>query len=601
MREMDAKKKKKKSLRGSIMLLCVLLVVLTVTAVGFNGILAIKEMASTAYDTYVAAVNSGYNAEIKSEVQSTISVLQSEYDKFAAGEKTEEQAKEDAKEIIRIMRYRDDQSGYFWIDDTNYILVMHPVLADQEGAYRFELKDPNGVMIIQEIMKTCQSAEKGGFNEFYFTKADGVTVAPKVAYSQIFEPWGWIVSTGNYVDDMEADMAEVKDYLKKAYDSALLRVDIVFVVVIALALGLAFVYGTHLVKPLKKMQAFAVNMSESDLTAEIYVKQKDEIGQTADAMNIAQKNMQKLIEGIMEVAQGVNEALDNFEKVFNNMRTSIGEASKAIDSIANNVSGQAASTDAASDEVVVIAEKIEKTGVEVERLDDNAKDMQSLSIQSMNTLNHLIEVNNKTRTNIEAMHKQTELTNQSVQQIQGAANLINEISDQTGLLALNASIEAARAGELGRGFTVVADEIAKLAHQSAASVEEINRVVNELLANASQSVSVMQEINTSVDVQVTSLSETQDKFNQLFKELENCVISVRAIDEMTGEMEKQRENVTGSLALLNRLAQDNAASAQETSAMTVELSEVVDESDNIIKELEGKVQVLMESVNKFKV
>lgn len=583
------------------MLLCVLLVILTATSVGFNGILAIKDMSETAYNTYVASVNSGYNAEIKSEVQSTISVLQSEYDKFAAGEKTEEQAKEDAKEIIRIMRYRDDQSGYFWIDDTNYILIMHPVLVDQEGAYRFELEDPNGVMIIQEIMKTCQSPEKGGFNEFYFTKSDGVTVAPKVAYSQIFEPWGWIVSTGNYVDDMEADMAEVKDYLGRAYDSALLRVDVVFVVVIVLALGLAFVYGTHLVKPLKKMQEFAVNMSEGDLTAEIYVKQKDEIGQTADAMSIAQKNMQKLIEGIMGVAQGVNKALDDFEKVFHNMRTSIGEASKAIDSIANNVSGQAASTDAASDEVVVIAEKIEKTGVEVERLDENAKDMQSLSIQSMNTLNHLIEVNNRTRTNIEAMHKQTELTNQSVQQIQGAANLINEISDQTGLLALNASIEAARAGELGRGFTVVADEIAKLAHQSAASVEEINRVVNELLANASQSVNVMQEINSSVDVQVSSLSETQTKFNQLFKELENCVASVRSIDDMTGEMEKQRENVTNSLVLLNRLAQDNAASAQETSAMTVELTEVVDESDNIIKELEGKVQILMESVNKFKV
>ncbi len=598
---MDTKKKRKKSLRGSIMLLCVLLVVLTASAVGFNGILAIKDMSSTAYNTYVAAVNSGYNAEIKSEVQSTISVLQSEYDKFTAGEKTEEQAKEDAKEIIRVMRYRDDQSGYFWIDDTNYILIMHPVLVDQEGAYRFELEDPNGVMIIQEIMKTCQSAEKGGFNEFYFTKSDGVTVAPKVAYSQIFEPWGWIVSTGNYVDDMEADMAEVKAYLGKSYDNALLRVDIVFVVVIVLALVLAFVYGSHLVKPLKKMQEFAVNMSEGDLTAEIYVKQKDEIGQTADAMSIAQKNMQKLIEGIMEVAQGVNKALDDFEKVFNNMRTSIGEASTAIDSIANNVSGQAASTDAASDEVVVIAEKIEKTGMEVERLDENAKDMQSLSRQSMDTLNHLIEVNNKTRTNIDAMHKQTELTNQSVQQIQGAANLINEISEQTGLLALNASIEAARAGELGRGFTVVADEIAKLAHQSAASVEEINRVVNELLANASQSVTVMQEINSSVDVQVTSLSETQNKFNQLFRELENCVVSVRSIDDMTGEMDKQRENVTSSLALLNRLAQDNAAAAQETSAMTVELSEVVDESNNIIKELEGKVQVLMESVNQFKV
>lgn len=595
------KKKRAKSLRGSIMLLCVLLVVLTASTIGFNGILAIKDMSATAYNIYEAAVNSGYNAEIKSEVQCTIFVLQSEYNKFLAGEKTEEQAKEDAKEIIRVMRYRDDGSGYFWIDDTNYILVMHPVLPDQEGAYRFELKDPNGVMIIQQIMKTCQGEEKGGFNEFYFTKSDGVTIAPKIAYSQIFEPWGWIVSTGNYVDDMEAEMAEVRAHLEKAYNSAMMKVYIVFYPVVALALVLAFFYGTHIVKPLKKMQGFAENLSEGDLTAEIYVKQRNEIGQTADALHIAQKNMQGLIEGIMVVAQGVNKALDDFERVFNNMRTSIGEASKAIDSIANNVSEQAASTDVASDEVVVIADKIEKTGIEVERLDENAKDMQSLSRQSMNTLNHLIEVNNKTRTNIEAMHKQTELTNQSVQQIQGAANLITEISDQTGLLALNASIEAARAGELGRGFTVVADEIAKLAHQSAESVEEINRVVNELLANASQSVNVMQEINSSVDIQVVSLTETQDKFNQLFKELENCVVSVQAIENMTVEMDKQRENVTGSLSELNRLAQDNAAAAQETSAMTVELSDVVDDSNSIIKELEEKVKVLMESVNKFRV
>lgn len=598
---MDTKKKKTKSLRNTIMLLTGLLVVLTALAIGLNGVLSIKAMSETAYNTYVAAVNSGYNAEIKSEVQSTISVLQSEYDKFLAGEKTEEQAKEDAKEIIRIMRYREDASGYFWIDDTDYILVMHPILADQEGAYRFELEDPNGVMIIQQIMKTCQSEEKGGFNEFYFTKSDGVTVAPKVAYSQIFEPWGWVVSTGNYVDDMEKDMAEVKAYLQKSYDNALLRVDVVFVVVIALALVIAFFYGTHIVKPLKKMQAFAVALSQGDLTAEILVKQENEIGQTADAMNIAQKNMQKLIEGIMDVANGVNKALEDFERVFGNMRNSIGEASKAVDSIANNVNGQAASTDVASDEVIVIADKIEKTGIEVEHLDGNAKDMKELSIQSMNTLNHLIEVNNKTRTNIEDMHKQTELTNKSVQQIQGAANLINEISDQTELLALNASIEAARAGELGRGFTVVADEIAKLAHQSAASVEEINRVVNELLENASQSVNVMQEINASVDVQVTSLSETQDKFNQLFQELENCVVSVQSIETMTEEMDRQRENVTHSLSELNRLAQDNAAAAQETSAMTVELSDVVDDSNVIIKDLEDKVKVLMESVNRFKV
>lgn len=75
------------------------------------------------------------------------------------------------------MRYRDDRSGYFWIDDTDYNLVMHPILAEQEGNNRYDLEDQNGVMIIQEIMKVCNSADGGGFNEFYFTKADGVTVA----------------------------------------------------------------------------------------------------------------------------------------------------------------------------------------------------------------------------------------------------------------------------------------------------------------------------------------------------------------------------------------------------------------------------------------
>lgn len=182
-------KKKQKSLKWSIMLLSLIIVVLTASAIGLNGIISIKEISKTAYNTYEKAENDGYKIEIKSQVQSTISVLQSEYDKYKAGDKSEKQAKEDAKETIRIMRYRDDQSGYFWIDDTDYILVMHPILAEDEGKNRKQLEDKNGVMIIQEILKACNSSDKGGFNEFYFTKSDGVTVAPKLAYSQIFEPW----------------------------------------------------------------------------------------------------------------------------------------------------------------------------------------------------------------------------------------------------------------------------------------------------------------------------------------------------------------------------------------------------------------------------
>jgi len=590
---------KRKSLISSIMFICAAVVVVTAVGIGGNSVFSLKSMAISAYDTYESAVDEGYNNEIKSQVQSTISILQSEYDRYQAGEKTEEQAKEDAKETIRVMRYRGDQSGYFWIDDTDYILVMHPILAEQEGNNRYELEDQNGVMIIQEIMKVCQSAEKGGYNEFYFTKADGVTVAPKIAYSEIFEPWGWVVSTGNYVDEMNIEKAEMKAILDKGYHNVLLRTGIVFVVVVVVALFVAFVFGRRIVAPLKKIQSFAERMSEGNLTTSVEVSQKNEIGQTAEALRIAQDNTRGLLQAITEVSNGVNGALGSFDKAFNNMKESISQVSIAVESIAENVTRQASSTDEANDVVGIMGDKINQTGSEVASLDRNAGEMEKISEQSMQTLGQLIKVNNKTRASISAMAEQTENTHRSVEQIHMAANLINEISDQTSLLALNASIEAARAGEAGRGFAVVADEIAKLANQSADSVEEISRTVEELQDNATKSVDVMKEINEAVDMQVSSLTETQRIMERLHQELGNCFNSVHTIDNMTQEIEKQRTNVTESLSVLNGLAQDNASVAEETAAMSAELAKVVDDSSLIVDELEGKVETLIEDVNKF--
>lgn len=186
---------KKGSLISSIMCLCAAVALVAAVGIGGNSIFSIKAMSDSTYDTYESAVDLGYKTEIKSQVQSTISIIQSEYDKFQAGEKTEEQAQEDAKSVIRNMRYRDDQSGYFWIDGIDYVLVMHSVLTEQEGNNRYDLTDQNGVKITQEVVNVCKSADKGGYNQFYFTKSDGVTVAPKIAYSELFEPWGWAVCT----------------------------------------------------------------------------------------------------------------------------------------------------------------------------------------------------------------------------------------------------------------------------------------------------------------------------------------------------------------------------------------------------------------------
>lgn len=595
------KLKRNKSLRGSIMLLSSTIVILTAVLIGLNAILSVKSMSRIAFQTYEDSVNSGYKKEIKSQVQSAIAVVQNEYNQFLSGEKSEEQAKNDAKETIRVMRYRDDQSGYIWIDAVDCTLIMHPVLSEQEGTNRADLKDPNGVMVTQQIVKTSEIPEKCGYTEFSFTKADGVTIAPKIAFSQLFEPWGWMICTGNYVDDMQRDTLEVKTFLDKNYSSVLVRINSVFIGSIVIALFIAFLFGSKLVKPLKKIQSFAESLSKGDMTTEIHVLQRNEIGQTADALNIAQQNMRTLLFDIKNVSEGINSALQTFDTTFHNMQGSIDEVSTAVDSIANNVTNQAASTSDATNEVNIMANQINTTSGEITALDSNAKDMKQISENSMTTLNRLIEINNKTRTDINAMHEQTELTNQSVQQIQVAANLINEISDQTSLLALNASIEAARAGDSGRGFAVVADEIGKLAQQSASSVGEIRHVLGELLSNSSRSIEVMREINNSVDIQVNSLSETQHIFNQLYQELNSVASSLHSIDTITAEMEKQRSNVISSLEQLNNLAQDNAAVTEETSAMSIGLASSVNDAGKIVAELDNKVQILMENLHKFTV
>lgn len=591
--------KNKKSLIGSIMGICVAVSIITALGVGGNSVISIRALSTSAYNKYEEAVDSGYNTEIKSQVQSTISILESEYAKVQTGTKTEEQAKEDAKEIIRGMRYRDDESGYFWIDDTDYILVMHPILPEQEGNNRYTLEDQNGVMIIQEIMKVCQSADKSGYNQFYFTKSDGVTVAPKIAYSEIFEPWGWIISTGNYIDEMDNAKHDMSAAIDQEYQNALLRTDVVFIVAILLSLVIAFVSGKRIVAPLKKIQCFAEKLSEGNLTTDVNVNSRSEIGQMAASLRTAQDNMRALLQGITEVSNGVNGALGSFDMAFNNMKESISQVSSAVDVIAQNVTKQASSTDEANDNVMEMAEQISQSGAEITNLDKNAGEMNRISEKSMETLRRLIEVNNKTRESISIMAEQTENTNKSVEQIHIAANLINEISDQTSLLALNASIEAARAGEAGKGFSVVADEIAKLANQSADSVEEISKTVDELQNNAAKSVSAMKEINEAVELQVTSLTETQHIMDMLHQELSKCFSSVQSIDTMTQEIENQRTNVTESLSVLNNLAQDNASVAQETSAMSIELAKVVDDSGMVVEELERKVETLIEDVNKF--
>lgn len=593
------KKHRIRSVKTTLTATCMALVLLAAALLGAAAIFSIRTATDMAMTEYESAMDSGYKSEIQSEVETVIAVLQHEYDKYRSGKLTERQAKDEAMEIVRAMRYRADDSGYFWIDDTDYTLVMHPILADQEGTNRHELQDQNGVMIIQEIMKVCSGAEGGGFNEFYFTKSDGVTVAPKVAYSELFQPWGWVVSTGNYVDDMKAEMSGVADGINGKFTSLCVFTLVLAGVMLVIAFIWSRIYAHRLCLPLVKLQGLADRLSEGDLTTGVDVKERNEIGETASALNTAQEHMVSLISEVSTASSDLKAALDSFSADFASMQSSVSSVSIAVNGIAQNNTEQAASTTETSNSVMGIADGVRKISDEAEKLLASAGQMQDYAQRSLTNLEELIETSGRTEADIRSMHDQTESTNVSVKKINKAAALISDIAEQTNLLSLNASIEAARAGEAGRGFAVVAEEINTLATQSAETASEISGIIGELTTNSERSMGMMAQMNDAAKAQVEALNRTSEMFRGMQAALEDCAASVRVVTDMVRSANAEQANVTKNIEILTQIATGNAASTEETSSMTSELEGTIRRSSSTVGRLEEDVKVLAENLSHF--
>lgn len=588
-----------KSIRTALILLCTAMLIACSIGVNLVTYVGMKRTIAKTSDSYKEAVISGYKSQIKDEVGAMLTVINMVYEKSQSGEMTEAEAQEQAKEILRNARYGDDDAGYFWIDGTDYTLIMHPILPEQEGTNRYDLTDQNGVKIIQNIMKSANSG--GGYNEFYFTKADGVTVAPKLAYSEMFEPWGWVITTGNYVDNLEKDIANNRTSLHNQQASMILQNFVISLILMAIAIAICFRFGNGIKKQLLNMQGLVGRISEGNLTEDVSVSSANELGVLAGSLNVAQSGISGLVSKVGSTSENLNVAEEQFVDNFSIMNEAIENLSNAMGDVAKNISQQAESTTDVAGSVEKIAQNIQSTSQNIIDLTDNAEVMKKCSQDSVTSMQNLLNVNEQTIKNIEIMYQQTEYTNESVEKISEAATFISQIASQTNLLSLNASIEAARAGEAGRGFAVVAEEIGALATSSAETVQEINTIISELTDNAGKCMDIMKDMNTTSKTQMDTLKVTQDNFEQLKSSLELCIQTVHEISIKMQEIDKQKDYVVGHIERLNTLSADNAAFTEETSATSAEIDNAVKNSMEVLDQVMNHTHELLSSVDKFSV
>ena len=441
---------------------------------------SMKQLQSKALETLEADERASYDEQIKQQVDNVISLCQTIYDQYQAGVYTEEEAKKLAADEIRQLRYGD--AGYFWVDQydgTNVVLLGN----DTEGTNRMETKDANGYQMVKEIIRVGQEAD-GGYTDYVFPKEGETEPSPKRSYSKAFEPFGWVIGTGNYTDYIDDQVASIeKDF--SSYVTGRMTLFIISTLIEGIIVVLLLIMIIiSIIRPLKKCISSIGVMEQGDFSQAMgtaLLKRRDDFGKLAASLESMRNEMSGLIGEVKSQATEITRMVQEIDDNIQALDEEIENVSATTEELAAGMEETAAS----SEEINAMSHEIESAAKSIAtRSQDGATEADDIRDRAVGIKKTTTENDERTK----AIHAEINegLTKalediKIVDQIGVLAESIMEITGQTNLLALNASIEAARAGEAGKGFAVVADEIRVLAEQSKAAVVHIQDVTKNVV------------------------------------------------------------------------------------------------------------------------
>ncbi|RHG27007.1 methyl-accepting chemotaxis protein [Roseburia intestinalis] len=522
---------------------------------------SMKQLQSKALETLEADERASYDEQIKQQVDNVISLCQTIYDQYQAGVYTEEEAKKLAADEIRQLRYGD--AGYFWVDQydgTNVVLLGN----DTEGTNRMETKDANGYQMVKEIIRVGQEAD-GGYTDYVFPKEGETEPSPKRSYSKAFEPFGWVIGTGNYTDYIDDQVASIeKDF--SSYVTGRMTLFIISTLIEGIIVVLLLIMIIiSIVRPLKKCISSIGVMEQGDFSQAMgtaLLKRRDDFGKLAASLESMRNEMSGLIGEVKSQATEITRMVQEIDDNIQALDEEIENVSATTEELAAGMEETAAS----SEEINAMSHEIESAAKSIAtRSQDGATEADDIRDRAVGIKKTTTENDERTK----AIHAEINegLTKalediKVVDQIGVLAESIMEITGQTNLLALNASIEAARAGEAGKGFAVVADEIRVLAEQSKAAVvhiQDVTKNVVESVTNLADGAKKLLEfVGTDVVDSFAGFSDMADSYSNdagsidalvtdFSASSEQLLASINGVMDAIGEVSKAAtEGATGT-------------------------------------------------------
>ncbi|MGL2372180.1 methyl-accepting chemotaxis protein TlpB [Helicobacter pylori] len=472
-------------------------------------------------------------------------------------------------------RINDDKGMiYMVVVDKNGVVLFDPVNPKTVGQSGLDAQSVDGVYYVRGYLEAAKKG--GGYTYYKMPKYDGGVPEKKFAYSHYDEVSQMVIAATSYYTDINTENKAIKEGVNKVFNENTTKLFLWILTATIALVVLTLIYAKlRIVKRIDELvlKINAFSHGDKDLRTKIDVGDRnDEISQVGRGVNLFVENARLIMEEIKGISTSNKTSMDKLVQIAQETQKSMKDSSTTLNSVKNKATDVASMMNASIEQSQGLRKRLIETQGLVKESKDAIGDLFSQIIESAHTE--------------EELSSQVEQLSRNADDVKSILDIINDIADQTNLLALNAAIEAARAGEHGRGFAVVADEVRNLAGRTQKSLAEINSTI----------MVIVQEIN-AVSSQMNLNSQKMERLSDMSKSVQETY-------------EKMSSNLSSVVSDSNQSMDDYAKSGRQIEAMVsdfvgvekVASKTLADSSDilNIATHVSGTTMNLDKQVNLFK-
>ena len=392
--------------------------------------------------------------------------------------------------------------------------------------------------------------------------------------------------------------AEIDGFINSKVSSIIVLAVVMSVIFVGVGYLLANRIANCLIRTKTGLESLATGNLSTKVEASI-LKRNDELGAMGDALNGLIAKLRDIVGNLLESSGKLNEAGQSMDEMASQCSNATDEISRAVDEISRGAVSQAEEIEHASGQIVDMGNQIESIVECVGRQTSVSVSMSNAGSASLQTMHELSDSNDKTVAALNSIAQQIQLTNESVQKIGAATDLITSIASQTSLLSLNASIEAARAGESGKGFSVVAMEIRNLADQSMKAGTVVREIVGGIQESNRIATDAAKATEEFLRGQTEMLQDTVSTFGNINASVMMLVEALDATRQKMKNMQANKSAVNSSIEEIYQLSGKIASAIEEMSGVVCEKMVEIDTLADTVRTLNTEAEELQESMSRF--